>query len=75
MSLPKWVISICSTDGDVHIVDFYFAETAVIAAYMVAGNELGLEFADNEARSDFSLDEAIEEFQGYGYYLHVRLHD
>ncbi len=67
MKLPKHTISIYKRSTGEHIVETYCAENYVIAAYIIAENNFGIPFEDNEDRSDFEWDEVEQEFKDYGY--------
>ncbi len=67
MKLPKHVISIYRKSTGEHIIEEYCAESPVIAAYLVAMNELVIPFDVDEDRSDYEWDEVVDEFKDYGY--------
>ena len=73
MKLPKFVVGITDVRriSRVHVLETYNAENEVIAAYLVAANELDIPFDDNDDRHEFSLEEAEEEFLDHGYSLKV----
>ncbi len=71
MALNKYVVSIFNNTTEEHVLEVYHAQSPVIAAYIVADNELGTEFPDDDERPDFDLSEAAEEFRSYGLYLNV----
>jgi hypothetical protein len=67
MKLPKFIISIAHIRNGTHVLEDYCAENAIIAAYLVAENEIGIDFGDSEDRSEFDWDEVVDEFREYGY--------
>ncbi len=76
MKLPKYFVSISgirSNTKHIHVLEDYCAQNATIAAYMVAENEIGIPFEDNENRSEFEWEDVVEEFNDYGYSVLVAL--
>ena len=63
------IFNMCTKE---HVLQQYFAESDVIAAYVVCNNELGTEFEDDEARCDFDINDTTSEFLDYGLALLVK---
>ena len=73
MKLPKFVVSITDHHSvdKTHIVEFYNAESPAIAAYIVAVNNLDIDFEDIIPPHEQSLEDAVFIFYARGYSLIV----
>lgn len=72
MALPRFAVSIVKKYGGTqHVLELYHAENEVIAAYVVFANNFEFEWPDNDERAEYDLEEAMSEFEDYGYNLQV----
>lgn len=70
--MNKYAVSIYDKNmRELHIFNAGYFENEVFAAYITAGNELGIEFPDNDERENFDIDEVYQEFYEHGYLVAV----
>jgi hypothetical protein len=70
--MNKYAVSIFNNrTREHHIFDAGHFSNEVRAGYITAGNELGIEFPDNDDRVSYDVHEMYEEFQDNGYSIAV----
>ncbi len=70
--MNKYAVSIYNKATREHYVfDAGHFQNEIHAAYITAGNELGIDFSDDDERENFDVDEMAQEFAAEGYSIAV----
>ncbi len=67
----NYAVSVYNKRTHEHTIGTGFFENEVFAGYIIACNEAGVVFPDNDGREHFDFDEMVEEFTDYGYSIVV----